>query len=64
MAITEFTSAPKAANEKLVFIHVAKTAGTSVKKLFLEYFPVEQVEVELENCSEWIKCENLNVQAS
>lgn len=60
MAITGITGASRAASGKLVFIHVAKTAGTSVKKLFLENFPVDQVEVELENCSEWIKCNNLN----
>lgn len=60
MVINEVVSEPKEANEKLIFIHVAKTAGTSVKKLFLDNFPVDQCEVELENCSEWIKCENLN----
>ncbi len=59
MTITGIAGGAEAANKKLVFIHVAKTAGTSVKKLFIEYFPAEQREIELENCSEWIKCENL-----
>ena len=41
--------------KKMVFIHVAKTAGTSVKKFFLGNFASAQCEAALERNPEWIK---------
>lgn len=45
---------------KLIFIHVAKTAGTAVKQIFSGHFPVDQCVMDLENSADWVNCENIS----